>query len=64
LIEAVCSNVVDFFPGDMVSGEGHVVCARLRNRFAGWRHPCARTMGVGVNRPGAFAKYIALPAKI
>src|SRR5450759_5285701 len=60
-IEAVGSNVADFFPGDMVSGEGHVVCGRCRNCFAGRRHLCAHTMGVGVNRPGAFAEYIALP---
>ncbi len=55
------SNVVDFFPGDLVSGEGHVVCGRCRNCLAGRRQMCARTMGVGVNRPGAFAEYIALP---
>ena len=55
------SNVVDFFPGDLVSGEGHVVCGRCRNCLAGRRHLCAHTMGVGVNRPGAFAEYIALP---
>src|SRR3974390_3039940 len=61
LIEAVGSNVADFFPGDIVSGEGHVVCGRCRNCFAGRRHLCAKTMGVGVNRPGAFAEYIALP---
>ncbi len=60
-IEAVGSNVADFFPGDIVSGEGHVVCGRCRNCFAGRRHLCAHTMGVGVNRPGAFAEYIALP---
>src|SRR6185369_5007888 len=60
-IEAVGSNVADFFPGDIVSGEGHVVCGRCRNCFAGRRHMCAHTMGVGVNRPGAFAEYIALP---
>src|SRR5512133_3309313 len=60
-IEAVGSNVADFFPGDIVSGEGHVVCGRCRNCFAGRRHLCAYTMGVGVNRPGAFAEYIALP---
>src|SRR6266542_661238 len=60
-IEAVGSNVADFFPGDMVSGEGHVVCGRCRNCFAGRRHLCAHTMGVGVNRPGAFAEFIALP---
>jgi threonine 3-dehydrogenase len=55
------SNVVDFFPGDIVSGEGHVVCGRCRNCLAGRRHLCAHTQGVGVNRPGAFAEYIALP---
>src|SRR3989440_7532881 len=55
------SNVNDFHPGDIVSGEGHVVCGRCRNCLAGRRHLCAHTMGVGVNRPGAFADYIALP---
>ena len=60
-IVAVGSNVSDFFPGDLVSGEGHVVCGRCRNCFAGRRHLCAYTKGVGVNRPGAFAEYIALP---
>ena len=60
-IVEVGSNVADFFPGDIVSGEGHVVCGRCRNCFAGRRHLCAHTSGVGVNRPGAFAEYIALP---
>ena len=55
------SNVSDFHPGDVVTGEGHVVCGRCRNCLAGRRHLCAHTMGVGVNRPGAFADYIALP---
>src|SRR5690348_10925802 len=55
------SNVNDFHPGDIVSGEGHVVCGRCRNCLAGRRHLCAHTMGVGVNRPGAFAEYIVLP---
>src|SRR5215472_5263973 len=55
------SNVNDFHPGDVVSGEGHVVCGRCRNCLAGRRHLCAHTMGVGVNRPGAFADYIAVP---
>ena len=55
------SNVTDFFPGDVVSGEGHVVCGRCRNCLAGRRHLCAHTLGVGVNRPGAFAEYVALP---
>jgi len=60
-IADVGSNVADFHPGDLVSGEGHVVCGRCRNCLAGRRHLCARTEGVGVNRPGAFAEYIALP---
>jgi threonine 3-dehydrogenase len=55
------SNVTDFRDGDIVSGEGHVICGRCRNCLAGRRHLCAHTQGVGVNRPGAFADYIALP---
>jgi len=55
------SNVSDFHVGDIVSGEGHVTCGRCRNCLAGRRHLCAHTLGVGVNRPGAFAEYIALP---
>lgn len=57
----VGSNVVDFEPGQIVSGEGHVVCGRCRNCMAGRRHLCANTSGIGVNRPGAFAEYMALP---
>ncbi len=60
-IVEVGSNVTDFFPGEVVSGEGHVVCGRCRNCLAGRRHLCKDTQGVGVNRPGAFAEYIALP---
>jgi threonine 3-dehydrogenase len=60
-IVAAGSNVSDFHPGELVSGEGHVVCGRCRNCLAGRRHLCAHTQGVGVNRPGAFAEYIALP---
>ncbi len=60
-IVEVGSNVAGFAPGDLVSGEGHVVCGRCRNCLAGRRHLCAHTQGVGVNRPGAFAEYIALP---
>ncbi len=60
-IVAVGSNVADFRPGDVVSGEGHVVCGRCRNCLAGRRHLCKDTKGIGVNRPGAFAEYIALP---
>ena len=55
------SNVKDFHVGDIVSGEGHVVCGRCRNCMAGRRHLCPDTMGVGVNRPGAFAEYLSLP---
>jgi threonine 3-dehydrogenase len=57
----VGSNVKDFHPGDVVSGEGHVVCGRCRNCLAGRRHLCKDTQGIGVNRPGAFAEYLALP---
>ncbi len=60
-IVEVGSNVKDFQPGDIVSGEGHVVCGRCRNCMAGRRHLCAETVGVGVNRPGAFAEFLALP---
>ena len=57
----VGANVNDFRPGQIVSGEGHVVCGRCRNCMAGRRHLCAQTSGVGVDRPGAFAEYLALP---
>src|SRR5512144_698863 len=60
-IVEVGSNVPDFHPGDVVSGEGHVVCGRCRNCLAGRRQLCKDTKGVGVNRPGAFAEYIVLP---
>ena len=60
-IVEVGSNVSDFQSGQIVSGEGHVVCGRCRNCLAGRRHLCAHTQGVGVNRNGAFAEYIVLP---
>jgi threonine 3-dehydrogenase len=60
-IVEVGSNVSDFHPGEIVSGEGHVVCGRCRNCLAGRRHLCPKTQGIVVNRPGAFAEYIALP---
>ncbi len=60
-IVEVGSNVIDFKPGQIVSGEGHVVCGRCRNCMAGRRHLCADTSGIGVNRPGAFAEYMVLP---
>jgi threonine 3-dehydrogenase len=55
------SNVSDFHVGDLVSGEGHVVCGRCRNCMAGRRHLCAHSIGLGVQRPGAFAEYVSLP---
>ena len=60
-VVAFGSNVSDFQVGDLVSGEGHVVCGRCRNCMAGRRHLCAHSIGLGVNRPGAFAEYVALP---
>ena len=60
-IEKVGRNVHDFSPGDLVSGEGHLVCGHCRNCLAGRRHLCKDTKGVGVNRPGAFAEYLSIP---
>jgi len=60
-IVEVGSNVKDSNVGDIVSGEGHVVCGRCRNCLAGRRHLCMDTMGIGVNRPGAFAEYLSIP---
>ncbi|MHB8522404.1 MAG: L-threonine 3-dehydrogenase [Limisphaerales bacterium] len=60
-IVEVGANVSDFFPGDVVSAEGHVVCGRCRNCLAGRRHLCKDTKGIGVNRSGAFAEYISVP---
>ncbi len=60
-VAQVGANVKDFFPGEVVSAEGHVVCGRCRNCLAGRRHLCKDTVGIGVNRPGAFAEYIAVP---
>ncbi len=56
------ADVHDLAVGDLVSGEGHLVCGRCRNCVAGRRVQCARTKGIGVNHPGAFAEFIALPA--
>jgi threonine 3-dehydrogenase len=60
-VAAMGSNVHDLEIGDIVSGEGHIVCGRCRNCLAGRRHLCKDTRGVGVNRPGAFAEYLAIP---
>jgi len=60
-VVGVGSNVMDFHPGDIVSGEGHVTCGRCRHCLAGRRHLCANTVGLGVGRDGAFAQYVVLP---
>jgi threonine 3-dehydrogenase len=60
-IVEVGENVNDYRPGMLVSGEGHIVCGRCRNCMAGRRHLCPHTSGIGVNRAGAFAEYIAIP---
>ena len=61
-IESVGANVIGFNPGDLVDGEGHIVCGLCRNCLAGRRHLCKDTKGVGVNRDGAFAEYLCIPA--
>ena len=60
-VAEIGTNVHDFEEGDLVSGEGHIVCRRCRNCLAGRRHLCANTSGVGINRAGAFAEYISIP---
>lgn len=55
-------EVAGFKIGDRVSGEGHITCGHCRNCRAGRRHLCRNTVGVGVNRQGAFAEYLAIPA--
>jgi len=61
VIDAIGENVEDFEPGELVSGEGHVVCGRCRNCMAGRRNLCPNTSSVGVNRPGAHAEYLVIP---
>jgi len=60
-VAAVGGNVTDLGIGDLVSGEGHIVCGRCRNCLAGRRQLCMRTSAVGVDRPGAFAEYLCIP---
>jgi len=61
-IVEIGSEVAGFSAGDRVSGEGHITCGYCRNCRAGRRHLCRNSVGVGVNRPGAFAEYLAIPA--
>src|SRR6266513_1546937 len=61
-IVEIGSEVNGLKSGDRVSGEGHITCGYCRNCRAGRRHLCRNTVGVGVNRPGAFAQYLAIPA--
>jgi threonine 3-dehydrogenase len=60
-VEAFGDNVHHLEIGDLVSGEGHIVCGHCRNCMAGRRHLCNHTVGVGVNRHGAFAEYLCIP---
>ncbi|MFD7102109.1 L-threonine 3-dehydrogenase [Streptomyces celluloflavus] len=61
-VVATGRDVADIKEGDLVSGEGHLVCGKCRNCLAGRRHLCRATVGLGVGRDGAFAEYVALPA--
>lgn len=63
VVEAVGSGVSDLKAGDLVSGEGHIVCGRCRNCLGGRQHLCPNTLGVGVNRQGAFAQFLSIPAR-
>ena len=60
-IAGVGSNVRGFETGEIVSGEGHIVCGHCRNCLAGRRHLCSHTQGVGINRDGAFARFVVVP---
>ena len=60
-IVEVGANADGFHVGDIVSGEGHIVCGKCRNCLAGRRHLCKNTKGVGVNRNGCFAEYLVIP---
>ncbi len=61
-VAGIGSAVTGFTLGERVSGEGHITCGHCRNCRAGKRHLCRNTVGVGVNRPGCFAEYLAVPA--
>ena len=61
VIESVGSSVTEYKPGEIVSGEGHIVCGHCRSCRSGQKHLCPNTKGVGVNRPGCFAEYLSIP---
>ena len=61
VVDAVGSNVHDHFTGELVTGEGHIVCGNCRNCLAGRRHLCPNARGVGINLSGAFAEYVSIP---
>jgi threonine 3-dehydrogenase len=61
VVDLVGDHVKGFAPGDLVVGEGHITCGHCRNCLAGRRHLCPNTQGVGVNRPGAWAEFVAIP---
>ena len=63
VVAAIGKEVRGLNIGQRVSGEGHLVCGHCRNCRAGRRHLCRNTQGVGVNRPGAFAEYLVIPAE-
>jgi threonine 3-dehydrogenase len=63
VVAGMGANVTDIRIGDVVSGEGHIVCERCRNCLAGRRHLCPNTIGIGVNRSGCFGEYLSIPAK-
>jgi len=62
IMARIGSNVHDFKTGDLFPGEGHLVCGRCRNCLAGRRYLCMSAWGLGVNHPGAFAEYLAIPS--
>ncbi len=63
IVTEIGSSVTDLKVGDIVSGEGHIVCGRCRNCLAGKKHLCPNTVGIGVNRTGCFAEYLSIPAE-
>jgi len=61
VVEEIGLGVSHYKKGDIVSGEGHITCGYCRNCRAGLRHLCNKTIGIGIQRNGAFAEYMALP---